>query len=425
MDTKHHSTDKLIKNAFSLLSEQKFTQARKILMSLEKGCADNYLVPYGLAVIAHQQQDLHKAEDLYLRSIHLNSNYPGSLYHLANLYKTKGNIAKAEIYYKKALLIKPDFFECLNNLANLYKENHQDAQAQQYYKSALSLKVHPVVCFNLGHLYQQRMQWDQAEHYFKKALQLRPDYFECINNLASLYLSQEKYDLSEQYYQKALALNANAFECHYNLGNLYKLAGRFKDAETHYKIAMELAPDYKPSYLNYALLKLLLGHYKTGFQYYEHRPAVRDFAKSYKLSSVLWSPSHRLKGKSILVIGEQGFGDSIYFSRFTKVLKDRGCQKVVFCCNPVLHSLLLTNPYIDEVTASVNSVTTDFHILAGSLMQYINWEDDQWVSSTPYLYADARKIKALAKYFDSEKPKVGINFTGNPKHRNDQNRSRL
>ncbi|MCF6768296.1 tetratricopeptide repeat protein [Thiotrichales bacterium 19S11-10] len=417
--------DELINTAFSSLYNQHFNHAYQILSELKGDYPNHPMIPYGLAIIEHQQNNFQKAEALYLESINLNSSDAGCLYNLANLYKTINEFNKAEIYYKKSLSVRPYFFECINNLANLYKENDQTQEAKQYYKKALSLKEHPMIYFNLGHLCQGTGEHGEAEHYLQKALELKPNYFECVNNLASLYLSQEKYDLAEKYYKEALALNNDSCECHYNLANLYKLVENYDQAEKHYKIAMKLDPNYKSSHLNYALLKLLLGDYKTGTQFYENRATVRGFLQNYQLSSKLWNSEHSLNNKSILIIEEQGFGDNIHFVRFAKNLKEMGCKKIIFCCNPLLHSLISTNPYIDEVIANTDSITTDYHILSGSLMQYLDLDYPNLKTELPYLYADESKVKTFAKYFDMKKFKVGIAFNGNPEHRNNHNRSIL
>ena len=61
-----------------------------------------------------------------------------------------------------------------------------------------------------------------------------------------------------------------------------------------------------------------------------------------------------LAGRSLLLLAEQGFGDTFHFIRYARLLKERGAR-VVLAVPPALGRLLASHPDLDELFMLVSA----------------------------------------------------------------------
>jgi hypothetical protein len=121
---------------------------------------------------------------------------------------------------------------------------------------------------------------------------------------------------------------------------------------------------------------------------------------------------------------EQGFGDTIHFVRYARLVKERG-GRVVVGCPKALVPLVATCPGIDEAVASISS-SFPFDVQAPllSLPGILRTTLDTIPAQVPYLFPDATLVKRWQQELGSLAGfKVGIAWHGNPTHENDRHRS--
>lgn len=115
-----------------------------------------------------------------------------------------------------------------------------------------------------------------------------------------------------------------------NIAVLLSDMGEFESAGKYYERAISKAPDDPKAKFNYSLHLLSLGDFKKGFEYYESRPwCFRGYGEE-------WIGQ---KGKNVLILAEQGYGDLIQFSRFIPEVKQIS-NKVALSCDRKLWSFL-------------------------------------------------------------------------------------
>lgn len=84
-------------------------------------------------------------------------------------------------------------------------------------------------------------------------------------------------------------------------------------------------------------------------------------------------PSRRWKGedltgKTIMIYGEQGYGDTILCSRYIPLIKQRGAARILFGCAEGLHNLFRTIPGIDVLCSKYHiGEKIDYHVPVMSL----------------------------------------------------------
>jgi hypothetical protein len=131
-------------------------------------------------------------------------------------------------------------------------------------------------------------------------------------------------------------------EAHQNLGVVLAQQLKLEAALAAYAKAIQLQPDNAEAHVNRALVWLQQGDYPKGFEEYEWRHKRPDYTRPF--AQPRWSGSP-LRGKTLLIWSEQGFGDTLQFARFLphamKLAGDDG--RILFECQrellPLFHDL--------------------------------------------------------------------------------------
>ncbi len=227
----------------------------------------------------------------------------------------EGNLLQAEMLLKEIVHVQPNNTNALYLLAE--------------------------ISYRLGN-------YDSAIQYIRNALQYDPTNAEGYSNLGFILQGRGQLDEAVQCYQKALQLNPHLLEAHSNLGNVFKEKGQFDDAIRCYQRALQLDPDYATAHWNLALALLLTGNFREGWREYEWRWETQYLASSCRnFKEPLWDGSD-IKGRTILLHAEQGFGDTIQFIRYAPSVAERGA-KIIFECPGELAALLRSVEGIEQV----------------------------------------------------------------------------
>lgn len=142
----------------------------------------------------------------------------------------------------------------------------------------------------------------------------------------NLLRNQNNFTGALEQYALALAQGADTFSAYNNFGNVLREVGQARQAIPFLQAACAMAPDNPTANFNLAVAYLSLGDYDRGWPLYEHRWNYEHLAGQLpNLNKPQWC-GQDLKDKTILVLGEQGHGDIIQFSRFLVVLKELGAR---------------------------------------------------------------------------------------------------
>jgi len=280
---------------------------------------------------------------------------------------------------------------------------------------------------NMALNYANLDQYERSIEYLNKALEMKPDSHLYINNLALQYRQIGKHDIAIDLLNRALQLH-EAAEVWCNMGGVYGEQKDMENAERCFYNAIRLKPDLAAPHVDLAFSKHLRGDWEGGFTEYEwrfnHFPQLRFYHKAYDQSK-RWTGEQPLKGKRILLYGEQGLGDMIQFARYCKQLAERGAFTIVHCAD-VLESVIKRCPGVGEtVVANIvnleNEATSPFppYDYQCSLMSLPFLLKDFTVSDEPYI-----KPLATLDFKDYKNTfNIGICWAGSPAHPNDAARS--
>jgi hypothetical protein len=194
---------------------------------------------------------------------------------------------------------------------------------------------------------------------------------------------------------------------------------RLEEATAHLEKARRLAPRDEDVAYNLAATYLTAGRLREGFTLYDSR-----FAKFRppKIPGKPWT-NENVRGRTVLVTAEQGFGDTLQFVRYVPRLAAAGAR-VKLRVQPALVRLLANFPSTEAVTGDdAPPPAFDMHVPIMSLPHRLACDDPMPIP-VPYIEADPSLTAAWrARLAALPGLRVGLAWSGNSGFGADQFRS--
>ncbi len=320
--------------------------------------------------------------------------------------------------------------------SHIDKKEFEQAETKLSY--LLNLKPQePTLYYFLGCLYLERKQYALSCMAYEKALQYRPDFDECLCNMAASYRQMGDIETCIKCFTKALDIarspnylekcgndtekaTKNLADYLANLGSCYVAKGTPDKAIELLEEAIKIYPTRPNSMWNAGLAYLEKGDYEKGFKGYTYNLLQED-AKTRNFhgegnKTKVWDGT---KGETVVVYGEQGIGDEIMFSSMLdEVNRD---TKVIFECHPRLIDLYRASfPHIEiygtrksKEIAWLPKHKIDAQIPLSQLGQFYRKSKDDF-PGTPYLKANQRLVGKMHDKLQllGDGPKIGISWKG-------------
>jgi tetratricopeptide (TPR) repeat protein len=339
--------------------------------------------------------------------------------------KQTGRVDEAIAAYGEAIALEPNLAEAHHKLGIARQGKGQLDEAITEYRQAIALKPDAEVFCSLGNALQDQGQLDEAAAAHRQAIALRRDFAEAHYNLGNVLQDERWLEEAIVAYHQSLALRPDYVEAHNNLGNAFRKKGQFDDAAAAYRRAIALSPSNADAHSNLALVLLLRGEYEEGWWEFEWRWKVEGFASCKPwLERPFWD-GNELAGRTILLHGEQGFGDVIQFVRYVPLTVERG-GRVILGVRPELVRLLRRLPGVERCI-TVNDPLPDFdvHCPLQSLPRLFRTTLQSIPLQRDPLLADLELVRMWGVRVGKQPSglKVGLVWAGNPKQANDRNRS--
>lgn len=110
---------------------------------------------------------------------------------------------------------------------------------------------------------------------------------------------------------------------------------RHQEAIRCFEIAQAIKPDHVDAQLGEGLVRLAVGDYAAGWSKYSWRHLTVNFSYGKKRPpQPLWLGNWDISGKTLLLHGEQGLGDTIMFARYVPLVAQRGTKIVLAVQRP-------------------------------------------------------------------------------------------
>jgi tetratricopeptide (TPR) repeat protein len=325
--------------------------------------------------------------------------------------------AEALAAYDKATALKLNFAEAYYSRGRVLEELRRPEEALAAYERAIALKpAFAEAHTGRGNILQERRLLEEALASHDQAIALKPDFPEAHNNrsIALTYMMRSAQALTSC--DKAIALKPNFADAYNNRGNILQDLRRFEEALAAYEEAISFNPDHVEAYNNRAYLLLLMGRFDEGWRTQEWRKKRRDGPiASNTYDRPLWLGEENVEGKAIFIWWEQGFGDTIQFCRYAKLLAARGAKVIMSVPRPLFALLKSISPTIEVVDRDATEF--DYHCPLMSLPLAFGTRLETIPAEPRYILADQELSTAWeARLPRKTKPRIGVIWSGSATH---------
>lgn len=335
-----------------------------------------------------------------------------------------GRLREAEVIYRQVLAKEPNDADATHFLGLIAQQVGKTDAALQHMRRALALAPNnPVFHINLAVILQELRDYEQALAHCRQAIALRPQFAEGHANFGAVLTSSGQPELAIEHLRRAIALDQRNLKAIYNLADALSKTGDYDQAIAEYERVLAIDANHAKAHFGLGLLRLLRGDFARGWEGYEWRwrtddPSIpkRTFAQP------LWDGGE-LHGATLLLFSEQGHGDAIQFIRYLPQVLERGGRVIVECLG-ALTPLFQQLSGVDVVSWGDPLPSFDIRCPLMTLPKVFGTTLQTIPAAVPYLCAPADRVERWRRRLEGDRGlKVGLSWSGNPRHTNDRERS--
>jgi Flp pilus assembly protein TadD len=371
---------------------------------------------FARAITHHRSGDLRKAEDLYRRILAEHPDHGDALHLLGCAMLETNRQEEAVASIREAVRIGPGISLYRQNLTQALLKSGDFSGAATEAELALRLHAENSKVWSLLGLARMELRDHEAAiAAFSKSLSFDGTNPETMVNLAAALNRTGDFEMARDWVDLALRLSPENPLAWTNRGMSLKGLGRYGDA----KEAFQRAGDLPIARVNLGYVHLLEGDFALGWPLYEKRREV--FRTGQGRPEPEWRGELPNPGSRLLVIPEQGMGDTILMSRFFPALAGMFASVVVVVEAPLLRLMTHSFPGI-EFTSSEPPDPLDAWCPIMSLPHLLRIMSADALPRAPYL-RPATATTARGTRAAGSPLRAGINWAGNPSFTYDAIRS--
>jgi len=428
-------------------------------LGLDSGHADTLHL---MGLLSARAQDHDHAVEWITRAIRQDPK-PEYLASLATTLQQQGRLEEALQVFDKAVQLKPDDGNGWINLGKILEELNRPDEALLSLQHAHRLNPHDwETAVRCAILLQRQERLEEALAHFDLCNTLNPDHPLVLQARGLCLRGLQRYEEYLADSRRSHELDPANADTRNNVGDALKLLGRHQEALPWFDLALAARPDFTLALMgkafaliqvhrfkeaaaiyldlkkmkvedveaewNLAFVDMVTGNFEDGWRGREARwrSVVRSTIYP-EFSQAMWLGEQSVAGKTVLVHVDEGLGDTIQFARYVPMVAALGAR-VVLVVPEALYPLLSGFPGVSECLALSSGMPLpafDFHCPISSLPLALKTRLD--TIPPPVTYLPAAVERRAQAWEDRLGPRnrlrVGLVWSGNPKHVNDHNRS--
>jgi Tfp pilus assembly protein PilF len=307
----------------------------------------------------------------------------------------------------------------------------------------------------------QSKRYGEAAGICSDVLATDPEHPSALALLGIIYAHQGHVDHAIEMLERAVRRNSGVAAWHANLCSLYRIVNRIQEALAAGREAVRLAPDSADNLVNLSLVLsdlddreralacllralglndshadahlaiaqnlLAQGELDPGWIEYEWRNQTEaGRGQLPRITSAPWT-GMSIPGGKILLIGDQGYGDTIQFARYIPMVAQR-FDEVFLGCSAEMAPLLARIPGVSRSFHRWNEIPGHAaYCRLSSLALIFRTTLETIPNQVPYLTPDPSRVSWWENWLNATHPhdalRVGLVWCGRPTHPNDRRRS--
>ena len=345
------------------------------------------------------------------RAIALAPGEAGSHMQRAGVLVRQGRAAEALASYDRAIALNPGLAEAHDGRGTALLVLQRPEEALESGEKALSLNPQSAnFQNNRGSALAALDRPEEALAAHEKALSLDPNLPTALSNRAAALAKLDRLEEAIESVDRAIALQPGLVQAYINRGNLLNDLRRHDEALESFERAIALKPGSADAHFGKATTLLLAGRFAEGWPPYEWRKKRVGEAFNPQ-GRPAWTGKEDIAGKTVFVEAEQGYGDTIQFSRYAPMVADRGARVILGARASQMRLLKSLDPRIEIVPAEPTT-EFDFHVALMSLPMAFGTTLANVPAHTPYLHAQAGDIEKWRAKIGAKGFKIGISWQG-------------
>jgi tetratricopeptide (TPR) repeat protein len=452
------TADGLCELGFTLLKSGQVAEAERHCrqaLTLQPNFGDGLHLMGGIAM-SRKQHD--HAIEWITGALHQTPK-PEYLLSLGNALQLVGRLEEALKAYERGASLKPDDADLWNSVGFVLTKLDRIDEAISAFQHVLKLSPrHMLAAHICATLLFETKRFDEAVSYYDVCAECEPDRADVYRDRGVCHSRRSRFELALADHERALKLDPGHADTHYNLGHTQLKLGRYDDASRSLDRALALEPDRVDFLINkgvvtterrqfaeafaaydralvvepnnafvqwnLSLLNLRMGDFKTGWAKYEWRWKVPGLPiQERSFDRPLWLGAEPIRGKTVLLHSDQGFGDALQFCRYVPLVAAMGAS-VILEVQESLRELFSGLEGVSKVLAIGQSLPDfDYHCPLGSLPLAFDTTLDTIPSVTPYISVGSRAERWKSRLAPLNSPRIGLVWSGNPTNGIDRDRS--
>jgi len=315
-----------------------------------------------------------------------------------------GRHVEAIVVHRRALGSSPDDPGFLNNMGNALKQlGHMEEARGSYQKSLKKHPDNPDGWCNLGLVLIELENYEQAEDAFRQALDYAPDLSDARVNLAYVLMEQRRFGDAVDCCRRALDLDPAHVDALNNLARACMCRGDHRQAAKAIEKAVVLDPNHIGAQQAMAIQHFLHGRWSQAWACYETRWQI-ETARKRRFPQPLWQ-GEPIRGRTLLVWGEQGVGDEIMFTSMVPDLVEQGANVILELDTRLLDLYRRSFPDLhcvareDPPAPGILQADIDFQTPCGGLGRWLRPDEASFPKRTSFLKADMAQVEILRRRY--------------------------